>query len=66
MLFPIGDSDFEVPAGSRVASAPSLPLGKAEAGPSWYGVALYDPEEGLKVSATTEAGRPASRATWIP
>lgn len=56
MLFPIGNSAFEVPAGSRVASGPSLPLGKAEAGPSWYGVALYHPEDGLKVSATTEAG----------
>ncbi len=56
MLFPISDSEFKVPAGSRVASGPSLPLGKADAGPSWYGVALYDPEHGLRVSATTEAG----------
>jgi hypothetical protein len=59
MLFPIGNSVFEVPAGSRVASGHTLPVGKdekGEAGPSWYGVALYDPDDGLKVSATTEAG----------
>jgi hypothetical protein len=56
MLFPIGNSVFEVPAGSRVASAPTLPLGFDEAGPSWYGVALYEPKHGLRVSATTEAG----------
>jgi len=55
-LFPVSDNTFEIPAGSRVASAASLPLGDADAGPSWYGVALYDKLAGLQVSATTEAG----------
>jgi hypothetical protein len=54
MLFPISGAQFELPAGSRVASADILPLGTAATGPSWYGVATYD-AFGFQVSATADA-----------
>jgi len=54
MLFPIADSSFEIPAGSRIASSDVLPPGTGEAGPSWYGVATYGPD-GFDISATAES-----------
>lgn len=53
MLFPIAQSAYQIPAGSRLASAAAVPVGDADAGASWYGVANYS-ASGLAVSATTE------------
>lgn len=48
-LYPAQDAAFSVPAGSRVASG-----GQLGGGASWYGIATFDGEAGLHVSATTE------------